>query len=368
MTTKKLGSPFTLPFVLLLSTVIALTALACGGSAQGQLETPMGDMPPSASSDPNAEQAVTITLGAYTTPREVYGSFIIPEFQKLWKEERNQDIQFNESYLGSGAQSRAIIAGFEADVAALSLEPDITKIKDAGLISHDWQSKNNGIISRSVVVLAVRPGNPKEIRDWADLAKPGIEILTPDPRTSGGAQWNIAALWGAALRGHVDGIPENDPAAAQEFLANVLKNVIIFDKGARESITNFESGIGDVAITYENEVITSQRAGNKIEYVIPTSTIVIENPAALIDTYVNKHGNREVVEAFIDFLHSDPVQQAFARNGYRPADEVLLQEFTNQYSPVEDLWEITYLGGWGKIGPELFGDNAIFQKAVGSGR
>jgi sulfate/thiosulfate transport system substrate-binding protein len=368
MTNKKLGSLFTLLAILLLSMVVALAALACGGSAQGQLETPTGDMPLSTSSDPNTQQAVTITLGAYTTPREVYGSFIIPEFQKLRKQEQNQDIQFSESYLGSGAQARAIIAGFEADVAALSLEPDITKIKDAGLISHDWQSKNNGIISRSIVVLAVRPGNPKGIQDWTDLAKLGIEILTPDPRTSGGAQWNIAALWGAALRGHVEGVPENDPAAAQEFLANVLKNVTIFDKGARESITNFESGIGDVAITYENEVITSQRAGNKIEYVIPTSTIVIENPAALIDTYVDKHGNRQVVEAFIDFLHSDPVQQAFAKNGYRPADEALLQEFTSQYPPVEDLWVITYLGGWGKISPELFGENAIFQKAIESGR
>src|SRR5205085_3092859 len=166
---------------------------------------------------------VTLILGGYTTPREAYGKAIIPAFQKYWKDKTGQDVEFQESYNGSGAQSRQIIGGFEADIAALSLEGDIDKITEAGLITHDWKSKpNNGMISDSIVVIAVRPGNPKGIHDWADLTQSGLNILTPDPRTSGGAQWNINAMDGAALRGFA-GVAKDDPAAAQQFLKNVFR-------------------------------------------------------------------------------------------------------------------------------------------------
>ena len=228
---------------------------------------------------------------------------LIPMFAAQWKEKTGQEVTFEESYLGSGAQSRAIVEGFEADIAALSLDGDIKKIADAGLITHDWHtSPYNGMVSTSVVAFAVRKGNPKNIHDWADLAQPGLEILTPDPKTSGGAQWNILALYGAALRGQIQGVPGNDEAAAIGFLKSVLKNVTVFDKGARESITNFEAGTGDVAITYENEVLVGQQAGQDYELVIPTSTILIENPVSVVDTYVDKHGTREVAEAFVQFL------------------------------------------------------------------
>ena len=208
---------------------------------------------------PQPQRPATLILGAYTTPREAYGK-LIPIFQQQWKEKTGQDIAFEESYLGSGAQSRAIVEGFEADVAALSLEADINRIEKAGLITHDWKDNpTKGMVSDSIVVFAVRQGNPKGIKDWADLAKPGVQILTPNPKTSGGAMWNILALYGAAMRGFVEGVPANDDAAATEFLTAVFNNVTVMDKGARESITNFEKGVGDVAITYENEVLVAQR-------------------------------------------------------------------------------------------------------------
>jgi sulfate transport system substrate-binding protein len=219
-----------------------------------------------------------LILGAYTTPREAYGE-LIPLFAAQWKEQTGQDVTFEESYLGSGAQSRAIVEGFEADVAALSLDGDIQKIADSGLITQDWHTPPyDGMASTSIVAFAVREGNPQGIHDWADLAKPGLKILTPDPKTSGGAQWNILALYGAALRGQVEGVPAGDQAAATQFLKSVLVNVIAFDKSARESITNFETGNGDVAITYENEVLVGQEAGQEYELIIPKSTILIENP------------------------------------------------------------------------------------------
>jgi len=275
-------------------------------------------------------------------------------------------VEFEESYLGSGAQSRAIVEGFEADVAALSLEADITRIKDAGLITHDWHNEpHNGMVSDSVVAFAVRPGNPKNIKDWADLAQPGLEVLTPNPATSGGAMWNILALYGAAKRGFVEGVPADDDAAAQAFLLSVLNNVLVMDKGARESITNFEQGVGDVAITYENEVLVAQKGGQEYEMVIPRSSILIENPVAVVDTYVDKHGTREVAEAFVDFLFTKEAQQIFADYGLRSVDEEVAAATAAQYPKLEDLFTVDeFYGGWAKVTPEIFGEEGVFTKAV----
>ncbi|HET9588143.1 MAG TPA: substrate-binding domain-containing protein, partial [Anaerolineales bacterium] len=171
-----------------------------------------------------------LTLAAYTTPREAYAE-IIPLFQAHWKEKTGQTVAFEESYQGSGAQSRAVVEGFEADIVALSLEADVIRIEDAGLITHDWRSKPyDGMVSTSVVAFAVREGNPRNIQDWADLTQPDLEILTPNPKTSGGAMWNVLALYGAAQRGYVEGVPAEDDEAAQEFLLSVLQNVTVMDK------------------------------------------------------------------------------------------------------------------------------------------
>jgi sulfate transport system substrate-binding protein len=304
-------------------------------------------------------------LGAYTTPREAYEKAVIPAFQKYWKEKTGQDVEFQESYQASGAQSRAIIGGFEADIAALSLEGDIDRIAEAGLITHDWKSKpNRGMVSTSVVVIAVRPGNPRNINDWPDLAHPGLNVLTPDPKTSGGAQWNINAIYGAALRGFA-GVPKDNKDAAKEFLKSVLRNVSIMDKGARESITTFEKGVGDVAITYENEVLVGRESGQIYDYVVPHSTILIENPVAIIDKNVDKHGVREVAEAFVNFLGTQEAQRGYAKYGLRAVDPATLSgEVLAQFPPVQDLWKVDYLGGWKKVTDEIYGPQGVYSKAT----
>ena len=309
-------------------------------------------------------EATKLMLGAYTTPREAYGE-IIPLFQAKWKADTGQGVTFEESYLGSGAQSRAVVEGFEADVVALSLEADVARIEAAGLITHDWHSApNNGMVSTSIVVFGVRAGNPQGIVDWADLAKPNLEVLTPNPETSGGAMWNILALYGAALRGHVAGVPADDQAAAANFLQSVLGNVSVMDKGARESITNFETGVGDVIITYENEIRVGQKAGQDYEMITPISTIRIDNPVAVVDTYVDKHGTREVAEAFVAFLFTPEAQTILAKHGLRAVDPGVAAATAAEYPPVTDLFTVDYFGGWGSIRTEIFGEGGVYPNAI----
>ena len=335
-------------FILSLLLIALLTAACAGGNA----------------TQASSGNEVKLILAAYSTPREAYGE-IIPLFQAYWKDKTGQTVTFEESYQGSGAQSRAVVEGFEADVVALSLEADVTRIEKAGLITHDWRSEPfGGMVSTSVVSFAVREGNPKNIRDWADLTQPDLEILTPNPKTSGGAMWNILGLYGAAKRGHVVGYTGDD-AGAQDFLLAVLNNVTVMDKGARESITNFEKGIGDVAITYENEVLVGRQAGQTYELVLPTSTIRIDNPVTVVDTYVDKHGTREVAEAFVDFLFTKPAQEVFAKYGLRSPDEEVAKATENSYPPIEDLFTIQDFGGWGEATPAFFGDSGIFYNVFG---
>jgi sulfate transport system substrate-binding protein len=334
---------------LLIALLVSLTACTQAG---GSGSTQVGD------------NAITLTLGAYTTPREAYGQ-IISLFQEQWQQKSGQKIVFEESYLGSGAQSRAIVEGFEADVAALSLEADITRIEKAGHITHNWKdTPTKGMVSTSIVVLGVRKGNPKDIQDWADLAQPGLEILTPNPQTSGGAQWNILALYGAARRGFVEGVPAGNEAAAQDFLEAVLKNVTVMDKSARDSITNYEKGVGDVVITYENEILVGQKSDQDYDYIIPRSTILIENPVAIIDANVDKHGTREAAEAFVNFLHTLKAQEIFAEYGLRSIDPDVVKATADRYPPVEDLFTIEEFGGWSEATPAFFGDEGIFIRAI----
>jgi sulfate/thiosulfate transport system substrate-binding protein len=306
---------------------------------------------------------VKLILAAYTTPREAYRE-LIPLFQQKWKEETGQTVTFEESYQGSGAQSRAVAEGFEADIVALSLEADVIRLEDAGLITHDWRSEPfGGMVSTSVVAFAVREGNPKNIQDWGDLTQADLEILTPNPKTSGGAMWNILGLYGAAERGHVEGFTA-DEAGAQDFLLGVLKNVTVMDKSARDSIVTFEKGIGDVAITYENEVFVGRQAGQTYELVLPSSTIQIDNPIAVVDSYADKHGTREVAEAFVDFLFTPEAQQVFAKHGLRSPDPEVAKTTAEQYPPIEDLFTISEFGGWKEATPTFFGDSGIFYKIL----
>src|SRR5215208_153701 len=338
---------------LLIVTVMSLLA-GCGGQSTA-----------TSNDASNGTGSTKLILGAYSTPREAYGE-LTQIFASQWKEKNGQAVTFEESYLGSGAQSRAIVEGFEADIAALSLDGDIQKIADAGLITHDWHTlPNNGMVSTSIVAFAVRKGNPKNIHDWADLAQPGLEILTPDPKTSGGARWNILALYGAALRGKVKDVAANDEAAATEFLKSVLKNVTVFDKGARESITNFEAGTGDVAISYENEVLVGKQSGQDYELVIPSSTILIENPVTVVDTYVDKHGTRKVAEGFVQFLFTKEAQEVFAKHGLRSLNTEVAEATKDQFPAVTDLFTITdQFKGWDEATPKYFGDDGIYTQAI----
>ncbi len=309
-------------------------------------------------------EEVKLILGAYTTPREAYGQ-IIPLFQTYWLEQTGQKVVFEESYLGSGAQSRAVVNGFEADVVALSLEADVNRIQEAGLITHDWKTgAYGGIITTSIVTFAIRQGNPKGIGDWDDLTQSDLEVLTPNPNTSGGAMWNILGVYGAALRGQVDGVPGEDPDSAFEFLCKILGNVSVMDKAARDSILNFEKGIGDLAITYENEVLVGQQNGQTYELVIPTSTILIQNPLAIVDASVDKHETREVAEAFVDFLYTAEAQEIYAQHGLRVVNVEVAQAYEDQYPLVVDLFTVDYFGGWDAIMTEIFGEEGIYTRAI----
>jgi sulfate transport system substrate-binding protein len=272
---------------------------------------------------------------------------------------------FEESYLGSGAQSRAVVNGFEADLVALSLEADVLRIQDAGLILHDWKAgAYQGIVTTSIVAFAVREGNPLGIQDWVDLSESGIEILTPNPNTSGGAMWNILAIYGAALRGQILDVPANNPEAAAEFLHSILSNVSVMDKAARDSILNFEKGIGDMAITYENEVLVGRKSGQKYELVIPSSTILIENPIAVVDASVDKHGTREVAEAFLAFLYTQQAQEIYAQHGLRVVNPDVAAANESQYPTVPDLFTVEYFGGWDDIMVDIFGENGLYTQAI----
>ena len=305
--------------------------------------------------------ARTLTLGAYTTPREAYRE-ILPAFAADWQAKNGASMAFEESYLGSGAQARAIASGFEADVAALSLEPDIETLVQAGLITHDWKARAlGGMVTRSVVVIAVRPGNPKNITSWDDLRRSGIKVLTPNPRTSGGAMWNVAAMYGAALRG-LTSARAGDSAAAEALLRDIMANVVIMDKGARESILTFESGVGDAAITYENEVLVSKAAGKAIDFVIPRGTILIENPIAVIDGYASKRGTQALADAFVRYLISAEGQRKYAKHGLRPADDNIAAEFRETYPEVPGLFTIRDLGGWTTVINRLFAPGAAFER------
>lgn len=305
-----------------------------------------------------------LTLGAYTTPREAYGRSILPAFRRHWTEQGHPAIEVRESYLASGAQARAIAGGFEADVALLSLAPDIETLETAGLVRGTWNDgEHAGMVTRSVVAIGVREGNPEGIRTWQDLARPGLEVLTPNVRTSGGAMWNVLAIYGAALRGHA-GVPEGDREAATALLGSILANVRIMDRGARDSMLTFERGVGDAIITYENEVLVGRANGQTYELVIPPSTILIENPAAVVDGYVDRHHTRELAEAFVEFLYTPAAQRAYAEHGLRPVVPSVASEVSEQFPAVEDLFTIQDLGGWAEVRRAVFDEGALYDRAL----
>ncbi|MCK9461686.1 MAG: sulfate ABC transporter substrate-binding protein [Proteobacteria bacterium] len=341
----------------------AFLCAACGGKGAGEADPAA----PGGGKATAAPGEVTLTLAAYTTPREAYGKAIIPAFQKHWLEKKGQKVVFQESYLGSGAQSRAVAGGFEADVVALSLAPDVQRLVDAGFIDAKWGERpDNGMVSRSIAVLAVRSGNPKGIKDWEDLGRADVEVLTPNAKTSGGAMWNVLAMYGAAMRGHVASAKAGDVESAKALLSKVFARVTIMDKGARESMLTFEKGVGDVAITYENEVLVGNKSGLKYDYVVPKSTLLIENPIAVVDKYVDKHGTREIATAFVEFAKLPEQQRAFAEYGLRPVDAAVAAEVEAKLPKVTDLFTVRDLGGWPEMIEKVFGETGVYGQVIAS--
>ncbi|KAB8320363.1 sulfate ABC transporter substrate-binding protein [Tolypothrix campylonemoides VB511288] len=290
---------------------------------------------------------------------------IIPKFVEKWKKERNQNVTFKQSYGASSPQALAVVeGGLEADVVHLSLAPDIQKIERAGLIQPGWEKEfsNNSIVSKSVAAILTRQGNPKGIKTWTDLTKNGVSVITPNPITSGSARWNFLALWNAAIKAG------GDESKALEFVTNVFKNVPILPESAREATdTFFKAGKGDALITYENEVLLKAASGEKPSYVVPDVNFSIDNPVAIVDKNVDKHGTREVAQAFIQYLYTPEAQQIFAQTGYRPIDSSVAQakEFVDKYPQVKIATANDY-GGWAAIGQKFFSDNAIFAKILRS--
>lgn len=301
----------------------------------------------------------TLTLGAYSVVREAFHDGLIPAFAESWKKKTGRTVRFEESYNASGAQSRAIAAGFDADIAVLSLQGDMEALVKAGVVESGWDAgPNRGMVTRSLVVIGHRDGNPKQIRDWDDLARPGVGVLYPDPKTSGGARWNIAAVWGAGLL-HA-GKDDPDPDAARDLLARVQANVVNMDSSGRQSLATFERGTGDAVVTYENELLLRQKFGAKpIPYVTPPATLQIESPAALVETSIRRHGNREVAEAFFAFLSSDEAQKILGEYGFRPVDPRV--EVPGQPPMPPRLFTIRDLGGWSKVKKTVFDAGGVWS-------
>ncbi|MFB5762864.1 sulfate ABC transporter substrate-binding protein [Paenibacillus medicaginis] len=338
--------------VLLLLLAVAVMTAGCGGADQAQEAAVNG----------RAEDA-TLVIGAYSVVKDAMAE-IIPRFQTKWEAETGQKVDFQESYEASGTQARAIAGGFEADVTMLAMEGDVKKLVSAGLISPQWKErKHEGMITRSIVVLGTREGNPLGITDFADLTKPGVKVLYPNPKTSGGAQWDINAIYGAGLKMSEEQ-GEKDPAAAKGFLEAVHRNVESLDKSGRASMAAFEYGVGDVIVTYENELLARIAKGVKYDIVVPEHTILIENPAAVVDKNVDKHGNRKLAEAFVDYLQSEEAQRIFAENGFRAVDDTVFKETESRFPQPSGLFDINYLGGWDKVRDELYSKRGVWYQVL----
>ncbi|MBD2294898.1 sulfate ABC transporter substrate-binding protein [Anabaena sphaerica FACHB-251] len=308
---------------------------------------------------------VEITLVSYAVTKAAY-SKIIPQFVSKWKREKGQDVIIRESYGGSGSQTRAVIDGLQADVVALALALDTKKIEQAGLINPGWEKEapNNSIITRSVVALETRQGNPKGIKTWTDLTKPGVKIVTANPKTSGGARWNFLALWGAVAK---NGGNENQ---ALNFVQQVFRNVVVLPKDARESSDAFyKKNQGDVLLNYENEVILAAQQGKTdTTYVVPSTNISIEGPVAVVDKNVEKRGTRAVSEAFVKFLFTPEAQREFAKVGFRPVNSTVAKEVQSKFPKIAQLYTVGSLGGWDSVQKKFFDDGAIFDKIQGTRR
>jgi len=352
---KKKGFILKSSLKVILVLVLTVSLAGCSSNAaQSGTSTPAGT---------DEKKPVTLLNVSYDPTRELYQEYNTA-FAKYWKETTGQDVTIDQSHGGSGKQARAVLDGLEADVVTLALAYDIDSInKNKELLNKDWQKllPNNSTPYTSTIVFLVKKGNPRDIKDWNDLIKPGVSVITPNPKTSGGARWNYLAAWGYALQQN-----GNDAEKAQEFVQAIYKNVPVLDSGARDALTTFtERGIGDVLISWENEAfLATKDLKNKddFEIVVPSVSILAEPPVAVVDSVVDKKGTRKVAEAYLEYLYSDEGQEIAARNYYRPRNETVAKKYASQFTQVKLFTIDDVFGGWNKAQQEHFADGGVFDQ------
>lgn len=327
----------------------AVLVTACGGSSQ------------SGAGGSAAPREVTLLNVSYDPTRELYANYNVA-FGKYWKAKTGQEVRVKQSHGGSGKQARSVIDGLAADVVTLGLAADIDAIATKGkLLPINWASRlpDNSSPYTSTIVFLVRKGNPKGIRDWGDLIKPGVAVVTPNPKTSGGARWNYLAAWGWALRQ-----PGGSDATAKEFVRKLYGNVPVLDTGARGATTTFvQRGIGDVLVAWENEALLAikELGADKLQVVMPTVSVLAEPPVAVVDEVVLRRGTREVAQAYLQYLYSKEGQEIIAKNYYRPRDKEVEARYAGQYPHVE-LVTIADFGGWQSVQTTHFAEGGVFDQ------
>jgi sulfate/thiosulfate transport system substrate-binding protein len=344
-----------------LAVVFAVTTTACGTAKTSSEGTAVQTSGTAVKANASAKAPIELLNVSYDPTRELYEEFNVT-FAKHWKEKTGQEVTIKQSHGGSGKQGRSVIDGLQADVVTLALAYDIDEISQAGLIAKDWQSKlkENSSPYTSTIVFLVRKGNPKGIKDWNDLVKPGVSVITPNPKTSGGARWNYLAAWGYSQK-----INGGDEAKTKEFIGNLFKNVPVLDSGARGSTTTFvERGIGDVLIAWENEAFLSLKefGDSKFEIVVPSISILAEPPVTVVDKIVDKRGTREAAQAYLEYLYTPEGQELAAKHFYRPRLETVAKKYENQFPKLNLLTIDQDFGGWQKAQSTHFADGGVFDQ------
>ena len=305
----------------------------------------------------------TLLNVSYDPTRELYQDFN-KSFGTYWKKQTGEDVSFKQSHGGSGKQARAVIDGLDADVVTLALGYDIDILAEKGLIPNDWQKrlKNNSSPYTSTIVFLVRKGNPKNIKDWADLVRQGVEVITPNPKTSGGARWNYLAAWAYSLK-QANGNPE----AAKAFVKNIYANVKVLDSGARGSTTTFtERGIGDVLIAWENEayLYVKEFGPDKFEIITPSISILAEPPVSIVDKNVDKKGTRKVATAYLEYLYTPEGQEIIAKHNLRPSNQKVFKKYAKEFPNVKTFTVENQFGGWSKAMKDHFADGGSYDQII----
>ncbi|MED3662375.1 sulfate ABC transporter substrate-binding protein [Ureibacillus sp. FSL K6-8385] len=344
--------------LLLLGIISLFLFLAACGNQEGANDN---ETSKNAGENKSSKEPVELLNVSYDPTRELYEEYN-KEFIAYWKEKTGQDVKIQQSHGGSGKQARSVIDGIEADVVTLALAYDIDEIAQTRqLLNDDWQKEfeHNSSPYTSTIVFLVRKGNPKNIKDWDDLTKDGVSVITPNPKTSGGARWNYLAAWAFASRKY-----NGDEAKIKQFMKDLYSNVEVLDSGARGSTTTFvERGIGDVLIAWENEAYLSLKefGEDEFEIVTPSLSILAEPPVAIVDKVVDKKGTREVAEAYLKYLYGEKGQEIAAKNFYRPRDQKVFEKYKDQFQDLE-LVTIDEFGGWKETQKTHFADGGTFDE------